>query len=132
MEKQPFDENGLQALLLALYALPDPDLREEAYALRNQPKAWINGRFDLNEEQFEFLENLPPTPTTFLAQQGGFAVEHRLPIHLSQVQVPKEDVPGGKEDDKWFKPVSNLAISTDRQGQSKASGSLLIEVTYLV
>lgn len=131
MEKQSFDETGLQNLLLALYALPDNDLTEEAYALRNQPKLWINGHFDLNPEQLAFLQQLPTAVVNFLAQEGGFAIENRLAITLHKSYVPKQTIVGGKEDDKWFKPTSNLAIETDTEGNTTASGSLTIVVTYL-
>ncbi len=132
MEKQPFDEDGLQVVLSTLYSLPDDDLREEAYALRNHPKLWIYGHFDLDEQQLAFLENLSATVNTFLGQQGGFAIEHRLPITLSKTEVPKTTRQDGKEDDKWFKPISNLAIDTNGQGQCIASGSLDLKITYLI
>lgn len=128
MEKQPFDETGLQQLLLALYALPDNELTEEAYALRNQPKLWINGHFELEPEQLEFLQQLPTVATQFLAQEGAFAVENRLPINLQKSHLPKN---GDGEQDKLFKPTSNLSVTTDSLGNSIPSGELNIEVTYL-
>lgn len=131
MEKQPFDETGLQHLLLALYAMPDNDLNEEAYALRNHPKLWINGHFELEPQQLEFLHQMPTAVTKFLAQEGAFAIENRLPITLQKNYQAEDTRENGKEDDKWFKPTSNLAIETDSEGHTTASGSLAIEVTYL-
>lgn len=133
MEKQPFDENGLQQLLNELYALPDQELSEQAYAFRNQPKLWINGHFELDQQQLHFLEEMSPEATTFLAQQGGFAIEHRLPITLTKINQPQDA--GGKEDepkqDKWFTTKSSLSASAAIDGQSTAGGSLELEVAYV-
>ncbi|RZM26960.1 MAG: hypothetical protein EOO88_15120 [Pedobacter sp.] len=130
MEKQPFDETGLQQLLLALYALPDDELTEEAYALRSQPKLWINGHFELDQDQLEFLHLMPMPVANFLGQEGAFAIENRLPIHL-QKTYPTANQDGDKEQDKLFKPTSNLSIQTDNLGQVTAGGELNIEVAYI-
>lgn len=111
--------------------LPDNELTEEAYAaLRNQPKLWINGHFLLDQQQLDFLQQMPTEAASFLGLQGGFAIEHRLPINLHKANQPKSAKDGDKEQDKLFKPTSNLSIQTDNEGITIASGELNLEVTY--
>lgn len=129
MEKQNFDETGLQQLLTELYALPNNQLSEEAYALRNQPKLWIYGHFDLADDQLAFLQNMPAVAANFLGQQGSFAIEHRLPVTLSKSHQPKNNAKDPKQD-KLFKPTSNLYTATDNHGVATAGGSLVLEITY--
>lgn len=131
MEKQPFDETGLQQLLTALYALPDPDLTEEAYALRNQPKLWINGHFELDHDQLEFLHQMPVAAANFLGQQGAFAIENRLPVSLIKSNQPKSSTEGQPKQDKLFKTNSSLSSTTDIEGTNTPGGELHLEVTYL-
>jgi hypothetical protein len=131
MEKQPFNEAGLEHVLQSLYALPDADLTEASYAFRNQPKLWIVGHFTLEPAQLEFLEKMTPAATSFLGHQGGFAMEHRLPVTLIKKQDAAPLPKGDKEQDKLFKPTSNFAVQTDSMGQDVVSGDLKLEVTYL-
>ncbi|MFN0293479.1 hypothetical protein [Pedobacter helvus] len=131
MEKQPFDETGLQSLLLALYALPDQQLTEESLALKHHPKMWINGHFELDQNQLDFLDQMPAATTNFLADQGSFAIANRLAVTLTKTYLPKtETTTGGDDQDKFFETKSNLASGTNNLGQHQASGTLSIEVTY--
>ncbi|SOD13904.1 hypothetical protein [Pedobacter xixiisoli] len=125
MQKQPFDETGLQSLLQALYALTDQQLNEEAAALKLQPKLWINGHFELTSEQLDYLDQMPAPISHFLGEQGSFAIGNRLPIVLHK----EGDTPG--DEDKLFKPKSNLTIETDSQGHISVGGSMSIDITYL-
>lgn len=131
MEKQPFDESGLQSLLLALYALPEQQLMEEALALKHHPKMWINGHFQLNQQQLLFLDQMPSSTTNFLADQGSFAVANRLAVTLTKIHLPKTGTSTSSgEQDKFFETKSNLTSGTNNLGQPQASGSLSIEITY--
>lgn len=130
MQKQPFDETGLQNLLQKLYALPDQELSEQAYALRNQPKLWINGHFNLDTDQLQFLQDMPPAAAGFLGLQGGFAIENRLPVTLNRIHSGKRSDDGEPKQDKLFKTVSNLSTESDNNGQIIPGGELNIEVTY--
>lgn len=125
MQKQPFDEVGLQSLLQALYALNDQQLTEEAAALKLQPKLWINGHFDLTTDQLTYLDEMPAAIADFLGDQGSFAIQHRLPVTLTK------DGDGSGDEDKLFKPKSDLTIETANDGHITASGSMTIEITYV-
>ncbi len=129
MEKQNFDETGLQNLLDELYALPNHELAEHAYALRNQPKLWINGHFNLDTDQLDFLQEMPNPAADFLGLQGGFAIENRLPITLTKTHLPQSQS-GEPKQDKLFKPTSNLSFQTDSNGTATAGGTLVLEITY--
>lgn len=130
MTKRPFDENGLQSLLSELYALADEQLYEEAIALKNHPKLWINGHFELDQKQLDFLDGMPLSNANFLGDQGSFVILNRLPVTLEKKQVDKKD--GDDDDqDKFFKVTSHLISSTDNLGNAEASGSLALTVTYL-
>lgn len=132
MEKQPFDEAGLQSLLQALYALPDQELLEQANGLNYHPKMWINGHFELDSKQLQYLDQMPQSVADFMGQQGSFALVHRLPITLEKNYRTANSRSNGDEDQgKLFKPKSNLAIETDSEGEVTASGDLVIEVTYV-
>lgn len=130
MEKQAFDETGLQNLLTELYALPDLELAENAFALRNQPKLWISGHFELDTDQLNFLQEMPPAAANFLGQQGAFAIENRLPVNLTKLHQPKRESGEEPKQDKIFKPTSNLSIQTDSNGIATAGGSLTLEIIY--
>lgn len=130
MEKQNFDETGLQNLLTELYALPDNQLNEEAYALRNQPKLWIYAHFELDNDQLAFLQDMPSPAADFLGQQGGFAIENRLPVTISKIHAAKRTSGDDPKQDKIFKPTSNLSFETDGNGTATAGGTLVLEITY--
>jgi len=126
MQKQPFTQSGLQDLLLDLYALSDSLLAEEAGALRHQPRLWINGHFDLTQDQLDYLQNMPTQLIQFIAEDGSFAISHRLPVTLS-----KGEKGGDDEQDKLFKTNSSLNIQTNNEGNIIAGGQLGIEITYI-
>jgi len=130
MEKQPFDETGLQQLLTELYALSDNELSEQAYAFRNQPKLWINGHFDLDAQQVDFLTDMSAPSTNFLAQQGGFAIENRLPVTLTKTHQPAQPNQDPPKQDKWFTTISSLTAATDSNGHTWPGGTLQLEVIY--
>ncbi|MFN0256766.1 hypothetical protein [Pedobacter ureilyticus] len=130
MEKQTFDETGLQNLLNELYALPNQELSEQAFALRNQPKLWIYGHFELDSDQTSFLQHMPNSAADFLGQQGGFAIENRLPVTINKIHSPKRSSGEEPKQDKIFKPTSNLSVETDSNGISTAGGTLILEITY--
>lgn len=130
MEKQPFDETGLQNLLLELYALPDFELSEQAYAFRNHTKLWINGHFQLDSQQLDFLNDMSGLSINFLAQQGGFALENRLPISLTKTHQASSANETPPKQDKWFTTNSSLTASADITGQTVAGGTLQLEVIY--
>lgn len=132
MEKQPFDEAGLQSLLQALYALPDQELSEQANGLNYHPKMWINGHFELDIDQLQYLDQMPQSVADFMGLQGSFALLHRLPITLDKKYQTVKDASNGDDDQgKLFKPTSNLAIETDSEGNVTASGDLILSVTYV-
>lgn len=127
MERQPFNESGLQLLLAELYALPNERLNVESMLLREAPKAWIERHFLLNDAQQKFLDHMPGRVLAFIGEQGSFAIGNRL-----EVLLEKEREPSGDDDqDKLFKPKSNLFISTDNQGNTIAGGNLVLEIKYL-
>ena len=128
MTKQPFDETGLQSLLSALYNLTNEELYEEAIALNNHPKLWINGHFELDQRQLDFLDGMPTSTAQFLGEQGSFALLNRLPVTLEKKYLAKKD---GDDQDKFFTTTSHLISGTDNLGQAQAGGSLELTVTYL-
>jgi hypothetical protein len=130
MEKQPFDEAGLQSLLSDLYALPEEQLQEESLALKQQPKLWVNGHFALDQKQLDFLAQLPHSTAQFIGDQGSFAIANRLPVTLQKKHEPKPKTNAGDDQDKFFKLEGNLASGTDNHGIPQASGELHINVTY--
>lgn len=130
MEKQPFDETGLQQLLTELYALPDFELSEQAFAFRNHTKLWINGKFDLDAQQLAFLAEMSPAAINFLAQQGGFAIENRLPVTLVKTHQPADPGQDPPKQDKWFTTSSSLNTAMDGNGNTLPGGTLQLEVVY--
>ncbi|MGE6221156.1 hypothetical protein ACQKCH_15115 [Nubsella zeaxanthinifaciens] len=125
MQKQPFNENGLQSVLFELYALTDQELDEQAAALKLQPKLWINGHFELTAAQLGYLDQMPPAIASFIGDQGSFAIGHRLPVTLNR------DGDATGDEDKLFNPKSNLTIETDNEGKIMAGGDMSINITYL-
>lgn len=126
MEKQPFDQAGLQAVLQALYALPQNELNEQADALRTLPKQWINNHFELDNDQSSFLNSMPEQTIRFLGDQGSFAIENSLPIDLDKQEPSLAE----RKPDKYFKPKSTLYSQTNSNGLISAGGRLIIEVSY--
>lgn len=124
MQKKPFNENGLQSILIELYALTDQELNEQAAALKQQPKLWINGHFELTTAQLDYLDQMPVAIASFIGDQGSFAIGHRLPVTLNK----EGDATG--DEDKLFKPKSNLTIETDNEGKVMVGGDMSIDITY--
>ena len=70
---------------------------------------------------------MPLKATTFLGQQGAFAMENRLGVTLTKTHQPQDDKP---KQDKWFTTSSSLTASSDTDGQTTASGTLDIHIVY--
>lgn len=126
MEKQPFDQTGLQTVLQDLYALPQNQLNEQANALRTLPKQWISMHFELDSDQASFLNGMPEQTVRFLGDQGSFAIENKLPIDLDKQEPPA----AASKPDKYFKPKSTLYSQTNSNGIITSGGKLIIEVSY--
>ncbi len=129
MKKYLFTEEGLQELLETLYALSDKKLQLESDLLRKDPIRWIESHFELDDPQKNFLKKLPFEVIDFLGYQGSFALAHRLPIHLLKEGMKAE---GSGDQDKLFKPKTQLSIAADQNGNTVSGGELLLEVAYLL
>ena len=129
MRKFLFDEAGLQELSQALYSMDDAQLALEVAALENNFSGWILQHFQLTAEQYAFFMQLNPQLLKFLTSQCSYAVENRLAIELSKTGG-KSSQETGEPGDKLFEPKSKLQAGSDSDGNFKASGSLLLSVTY--
>lgn len=123
MEKQPFDQTGLQQLLAGLYDLDPAARHAQARALLADPMAWICGHFELDPSQQAFLDQLPLQTLEFLGSQGSYAIANQLPITLSKSGDPKDE-------GKLFTPKSSFWVAPDAQGRPVPKGAMAIEVVY--
>ena len=129
MDKQLFNEQGLQNLQEHLYGLTDQELENEIFELEQNFSQWVESHFALTTRQQAFFNLMNEKMLRFLKQQCGFAAGNRLPIRLQKTTLTTE---GDKDEegDKLFEPKSSLQASTDAGGNFEAGGSLLLQVTY--
>lgn len=58
MSLSPFTAAGVQEKLNEIYALPDPQLALESYAIKLDFRKWIKDNFVLSADQVVFLDNM--------------------------------------------------------------------------
>jgi len=134
--KQPFSPEGAANVLASLYQLPDDALNLEAQAFNADLKNWLRQHFELNSHQAEYLEQLNPEATAFYAQQGSFAMQHRLPISLdvaAKENADEEDPEEEGDKDKQGKIVytkSSVTAVADGEGTMLPEGALYYYIRY--
>ena len=129
MEKQLFNEEGLQKLQEHLYGLENQELEREIFELEENFGEWVERHFELSASQQTFFAQMNEKMLRFLKQECGFAASNRLPVTLQKTTAAKRSEKD-EEGDKLFEPKSKLQASTDAQGNFEASGNLVLQVTY--
>ena len=123
--KQPLTPAGFQALQTELYALPDSELHAESILIKYDFRNWIVTHFILEPSQVVFLDSLPASAITFLADSTSVAVANKLPIYLEKQESPI--VPMGN---KFIRPKDELEGTASADGSFTVSGQLTIEIGY--
>lgn len=82
MQKVPFTPAGVSDLLTQIYALPDPQLQQEAAACAANFRSWIENNFVLDVSQLAFLENIDDQFIAAAASEVQYFILGRLPISL--------------------------------------------------
>ncbi len=84
MKKVPLSPLGVQQLLSQLYALPDPELQQEAQQAGNDFKYWVSSHVELAQHQVVYLDSLPEAFVSVAAEKVNFYLVTRKPISLKQ------------------------------------------------
>lgn len=95
MNKYPFSEEGVEALITSLYLLSVQGLQEEAEKVLNDFKAWFSGWFDLTESQLSYLDKID---TGFILEASSVtyhALLNRQPISLIKPQAKTDAAADG-------------------------------------
>lgn len=124
MEKYPFTATGVAQLQLALYALNNEQLHEEADDLDINFVDWMDGHFILSEEQYGFMADSDADIISYISGQCSLALRNRLPILLDK----PADV--GARASKIIRPENKLATAWLSDGNYNISGELIIHITY--
>lgn len=97
MQKVPFTPSGLGDLLSQIYALPNPQVQQEAAACAANFRLWMENNFILNESQLDFLEDIDDRFIAIAASEVQHFISSRLPISLIKAEESM-DLPTSKKD----------------------------------
>lgn len=119
-----FTPEGVEALCLQLYRLSDAELAIETAALQNNFQKWMTDHFLLSPDQQVYLQQINPDVVRFIAVNSSFAFKNRLPVLLVKPAMK------GARDSKITKPETNLTAEILPDGNYRASGEFIVEVSY--
>jgi len=141
MNKYPFTSSGLQSLLLFLYGLPDPALKDEADALALDFRAWMMLHFEFSATQILYLEQMEDVLAEYFGTVCGFYIAARWPIALiKDEQGAAAAEKSGAAERSSDPPVWKIVRSEDvlnpdaarsTGGSPNVTGTLTIEITYI-
>lgn len=86
MKKFQLHENGIKELQQLLYALPDHKLAKEVFNLRTDFKQWLSTKFELTEQELDFLNQLNHQFLEYAAINSSNFLAERKPIQFSVVE----------------------------------------------
>ncbi|RYG22302.1 MAG: hypothetical protein EOO07_00240 [Chitinophagaceae bacterium] len=94
MNKFPLHRKGIQDLQHKLYALPDSKLAVEVLALRTDFKQWIKSKFELKQDELDFINELSPHFAEYAAIKSSNFLAQRKPIQFSIIEFrPETELP---------------------------------------
>lgn len=125
MNKQPLTPAGFQALQTELYALPAPELHAQSILIKYDFINWVVAHFILEPSQVDFLNDLPASGITFLADSCSVAVANKLPIYLE-----KEENPITPMGAKFIRPKDEMEGTASANSSFSVDGKLTIEIGY--
>lgn len=125
MSLSPFTPAGVQDKLNEIYALPDPQLALESYAIKLDFRKWMKDNFVLSPDQVIFLDNMNNSAIDYYGEQCSLCFSHRLAITLNYPPAP--ELPNIS---KWPEATNSLLVATDGAGNLKVSGSLTFTMVY--
>jgi len=124
MSKFPFTTEGVQDILVELYALPDEDLNLQADRIEVFFKDWMDEHFILSTSQKDFMNSMKEEAVNYFGSQCALCFRHRLGIVLN---YPLPPTPGYA---KWPESSNTIKVSADDQGNILVSGSLTFTMLY--
>ena len=87
MEKVPFNQQGLDLKREMLKALPPEEFNEQMELLQHSTRNWCIDNFILNDEQIEFLNQLPELLINEIGLNSRIAIQFDEPLIL---ETPEE------------------------------------------
>lgn len=126
MTQEPFTTAGVQQKVTDLYALPDPDLFDEAEAVRLDFPMWLKDNFILSLAQETYLDNMDAQFIDSAACDTAIAMEFRLPITLTETGSFSAFVRASK----LIKKKNNVTMEYAVSGGVNAVGTLDYEIIY--
>jgi len=86
MKKFSLHQTGIQELQQYLYALPDAKLAIEVSCLRIDFKQWLKTKFELQQDELDFLDQMNKPFTEYAAIKCSDLVALRKPIQFSVIE----------------------------------------------
>lgn len=128
MAQYPFSPEGVQDLLLELYALSDIDLHNESDALQGNIVSWVSLHFDLTLDQENYLVALDPTFLAGAAQEISITIRNRQKLRLEPLPFPP------KKSSKVFEYHRIVLASYDPgktgEGSTRDASELILTFYY--
>lgn len=122
-----FTQAGVDELLKELYQLPNFELQEEADAMAADFRQWVATRFDLKDNQQDYLKHLDDQTVKLTGNACGFALANRLPIYVEKpVNQTKDEDPPFKN----LRTSTNLRSKSAKDGSSAVGGHVTVEISY--
>lgn len=131
MQKVPFTPAGVSDLLTQIYALPDPQVQQEAAACAANFRLWIDNNFILDASQFSFLEQIDDQFIASAASEVQHFILNRLPISLIKAEQ-NHNVPdnNGEDRGKLIDLGKGKQSSFDSNAGFAESESLTFTISY--
>ncbi|WP_294825240.1 hypothetical protein [uncultured Flavobacterium sp.] len=82
MKKVSFDQKGLDEKKKELYALPEPEFRQQLKEIQNNTHKWLLANFELSEGQVDYLNAMPKEVLSELGLSTAIAIDYKLPLTL--------------------------------------------------
>ena len=126
MQKVPFTPEGVSDLLSQIYALPDPQVQQEAAACAANFRLWMQNNFILEDSQLAFLTQIDDQFIATAASEMQYFISGRLPISLI-----KEEHQNLKEEDDRGKLI-DLGKSKQSSFDSELGFSEMQSLTFTI
>jgi hypothetical protein len=116
---------GVADQLAALYQLNDPELQEQADAIRADFTSWLSGNFTMTNDQKECVNRMSANTQQAFGDMCCFALKNRLEITFEE---PTSPPPSGYV--KFVLAENTTTLKTNANGNSKGSGRVKFKAGY--
>ncbi len=127
MEKEPFNQAGIDNILSVLYAMPDNELQAEAGNVEADFRSWLIGHIGFTDNQQEYVLGMSDAWMTDSGRLTSLALKSRLPVVL-EPPGPVDPLPHSS---KYVRTVDGLVISDHHDEGPTYTGQITFRIEYI-